>query len=174
MPIVGEEQRIKGNYYIWHACTDCGAERWVQLGRLKSSPQPGNIRCRACAGKAFSLKMRGSCHPCWRGGRTKNGGYILVHSPNHPHADRQGYVREHRLIMEEIIGRYLTPQEYVHHINGIKDDNCKENLELISPANHSLYKRMCNSCGLRKELRLLRWQIKELSEQLQGNLRLPT
>jgi len=168
MLVVGEERRIKGNYYIWHACTDCGTERWVQLGKLKSSRQPRNTRCRSCAGKVFSLKMRGVCASNWRGGRIKNDGYVLIHSPNHPHADRQGYVREHRLIMEEMIGRYLTPQEYVHHINGIPDDNHKENLELISPTNHSLYKRMCSHCALRKEIRLLKWQIKELFDALQG------
>lgn len=58
-------------------------------------------------------------------------GYILVNCPGHPFCNNRGYVREHRLVMEKKIGRYLKPIEKVHHINGIKDDNRIENLELF-------------------------------------------
>lgn len=69
----------------------------------------------------------------WRNGRTNHIlGYVLVHTPNHPNAINGKYVLEHRLVMEKHLGRYLKPEEVVHHINEIKDDNRIENLELCA------------------------------------------
>ncbi len=55
---------------------------------------------------------------------------MLAVRKGHPRADKGGYVLEHILVMEEKLGRPLAVHERVHHINGIRDDNRPENLEL--------------------------------------------
>lgn len=74
-------------------------------------------------------------HGNWKGGRVIQGdGYVLVWmDPGDPLAamrSRVGYVLEHRLVMARSLGRPLQPWETVHHINGVRDDNRPENLEL--------------------------------------------
>jgi hypothetical protein len=61
-------------------------------------------------------------------------GYISLHLPNHPIANKGGTVYEHRLVMSEHIGRYLASHESVHHKNGNRSDNRIKNLELWSKA----------------------------------------
>jgi hypothetical protein len=59
-------------------------------------------------------------------------GYVLLYLPNHPNCSVNGQYAEHRLVMEQKLGRYLVKGENVHHINGVRDDNRPENLELWS------------------------------------------
>lgn len=70
-------------------------------------------------------------NPNWKGGRSvASSGYVLVKRPGHHAADCRGYVYEHRLVAEEKLGRQLQPGEQVHHVNGAKDDNRPENIEV--------------------------------------------
>lgn len=71
----------------------------------------------------------GNTNPAWKGGRRKQGRYVYIWCPDHPHATQHGCVLEHRLVMELKIGRYLLPDEVVHHKKGYR--NNPENLELF-------------------------------------------
>ncbi|MCG2689870.1 HNH endonuclease [Candidatus Parcubacteria bacterium] len=82
--------------------------------------------------RTYSGDRSGPNNSFWKGGRyqDKTSGYILVHNPEHPTANAHGYVLEHRLVMEEKLGRLLKPHEIVYHKNGKKDDNHPKNLIL--------------------------------------------
>jgi hypothetical protein len=55
----------------------------------------------------------------------------LILNHEHPNCDKDGYVLEHRLIMEHFLERYLKPSEIIHHKNHNSQDNRIENLELV-------------------------------------------
>ncbi|MBW2106694.1 MAG: HNH endonuclease [Deltaproteobacteria bacterium] len=81
--------------------------------------------------------IRGKNNPSWKGGIRKANGRIYLKAEGHPYADFHGYVQESRLVAEKAIGRYLIPDECVHHINGDKGDNRNCNLFICSNSFHS-------------------------------------
>jgi hypothetical protein len=97
--------------------------------------------------------LKGDTNPAWKGGRTiDTQGYIKIFKPNHPFCDHQGYVREHRLVMEEYLGRFLTRKEEVHHIDGNKENNRIGNLMLFpNSSEHSRYE----NTGLKRGNKIL-------------------
>jgi len=82
----------------------------------------------------------GENNPSYKGRIGQSNGYIRIFKPNHPNSSKQGYILEHRLIIEKNIDRLLKKDEHIHHINGIKDDNRIENLMLFSSnREHKIY-----------------------------------
>lgn len=87
--------------------------------------------------------LRGKDNPMWKGGKYIEHGYYFILSPNHPFKNNKGYVKRSRLVMEKKLGRYLKPQEIVHHINENTLDDCPENLQLFPSlsAHHKLHRQ---------------------------------
>lgn len=81
-----------------------------------------------------SARQAGSLNPNWKGGRVvASNGYVLVKvGKSHHLADVRGYAYEHRVVAEKVIGRRLKAGEQIHHVNGNKQDNKPENLEVVS------------------------------------------
>jgi hypothetical protein len=81
----------------------------------------------------FRIKVSGERNCNWRGGKCiHTDGYITILTKNRYKNGKKKYILEHRLVMQEYIGRKLNNKEVVHHINGIKSDNRIENLKLFS------------------------------------------
>lgn len=75
----------------------------------------------------------GDVNPAWKGGRyLDDDGYVMIYAPDHPYADKAGRVREHRLVMERELGRYLLPTEVVDHNDGQRANNDPSNLTLYA------------------------------------------
>lgn len=134
----------------WQLADLFGCSKSTILRKLERFGIDSRDASESHAGKAIPLAVRqkmslsakahqqGSSHTQWKGGRLVDArGYILIWKKGHPYASCKGYVMEHRLVMEKIMGRILLPGEVVHHINGIPGDNREENLRYYE--NHALH-----------------------------------
>ena len=83
--------------------------------------------------------VRGDRHPRWNGGRTiTEHGYVRVQvGKDHPLADPNGYAYEHAVVASARLGRFLGPDELVHHLNGNRQDNRPENLRVETRNQHN-------------------------------------
>lgn len=134
----------------------------------------------------------GEGNPQWKGGRHVNkNGYVEIWMPDHHscikktkqrRAKKKGYVHpcmyvlEHRLKMEEKLGRPLLSSEVVHHVDGNKQNNHIDNLELFQNNAAHLAKTLSKRCPKwsesgKKKLAMVRRQRSEACRQRNNRLR---
>jgi hypothetical protein len=93
--------------------------------------------------------MRGSDHPRWNGGRIFVKGYLKIHvGKDHPMADAEGYAYEHRLVVSQAMGHYLSRDEHIHHIDGDQRNNDASNLVVVSKHEHRRIHHMIDDHGI--------------------------
>lgn len=108
-----------------------------------------------------SLKRRfkGAGNPNYKGGRPIDiQGYVLVKCVDHESSNKQGYILEHRLVMEKHLGRRLKASEVIHHIDGNKQNNKLSNLMLFPNRKaHFKFRHnsdktfICKKCGFNQK-----------------------
>lgn len=81
--------------------------------------------------KKYIAKMTAENNPKWKGGIAYSDGYIYILKPDHPKANKTGYIKRSQLVLEKKLGRYLYPDEIPHHKNEIRDDDRPENIKVM-------------------------------------------
>lgn len=130
------EETTESNLYKFCECGQCNE----MILKFDSRKRPMRFK--------YGHNTKGFKHYFWKGGRIKASDYWKIWIPTHPNADSKGYVFEHRLIMEQFLGRYLTKTEQIHHINGNRTDNNIDNLMLFpNHAEHKKYEMTIDMSG---------------------------
>jgi hypothetical protein len=134
LTVISRVPKNKDGQVVWLCKCDCGMEKPVTSYALRK----GRIKSCECLQRKISSELAkkrnsltGSESLAWEGGVKNHYGYKLIYNPAYrkdPLLPR--YFFEHKLVMEQFLGRKLRKGETVHHKNGIRDDNRPENLEL--------------------------------------------
>jgi hypothetical protein len=87
-------------------------------------------------------KKSGPNHWNWNGGIERHEkGYRYKLAKSHPRRTKHGYVREHRLVVERLIGRFLLPTEVVHHLGTVTDNRPHKLMAFTSDSVHKRFHR---------------------------------
>lgn len=107
-------------YFVEKVCDCCGVEHLQYTANAKRAKA-------AYCSAGCAVKGKHKPDGAVRYKRGKSAGHVLEKSIDHPFA-KKGWVPQHRLVVERQIGRLLAPEEIVHHINCVANDNRPENL----------------------------------------------
>lgn len=128
---LSHKRKLNTGFYDKHWLCKCSCGKNTTV-RQQSITSGHTKSCGHLIGEYSRNQPKGAGSPSWKGGKHLGDGYVFIYMPDHPRAKKNGYIREHTVVMEKKIGRYLLPHENVHHIDGNKTNNSPENLELWS------------------------------------------
>jgi hypothetical protein len=116
-------ERSGNHYYVEVNCAHCNLPTLGERRNAKRARVFCDAQCRTAKRRSENLGRK-----VLRKREHGKGHHILVKAYDHPRAGRSNQVYEHILVAEQKIGRPISKEERVHHINCVKSDNRPENL----------------------------------------------
>ena len=149
----------------WNCICECGKEKILSGKDVKS----GNTKSCGCLEREKKIERI----IAWSKlpynlknlqGRKRSDGYNFIRIPEHPLASAEGYVAEHRLVLEKKIGRYLKPKEVAHHWDTETKSNDPDKLGLFrNQGSHAIFHQFAK----RHKIKMVELKFKQpwLSEE---------
>jgi len=110
--------------------------------KLISQINKGHTRNRGRKCIAGSIAKLGEKNPNWGGGRAEDKYYFKRVCKGHKHAEENGYVLEHILIAEKMLGRDIKNDEAVHHLDGNGKNNDIKNIHIMDKQDHVRFHKL--------------------------------
>jgi hypothetical protein len=135
--LIGQRKQGRRNYlFSLFECNVCGCH----IEKIRKDGLAAKYCSHECY--AISREKRGA----YKGGTIMISGYIYEYKPDHPNCTKNWYVAQHRLVLENRLGRFLTEDEIAHHENEIKTDNSPDNILLMTKSTHSKHHQNFKKC----------------------------
>lgn len=141
VPYTRANGKKANRYFMKVQCSVCKCDMFQHLSNFKSNTNA------VCSSKCVSeLKSVADGTTKRKRVKTHKSNAVLIKAVNHPQA-KKGWILEHRLVMETLLGRFLLESEVIHHINMVDNDNKEDNLYLCkSTSEHNEVHASLNLC----------------------------
>ncbi len=145
--IIVKKLKLKNKYRYLMKCLICKKHFEIKLGRFNEG------RGRFCSLKCWYQSSKMTNSPNWKGGKMICENRFYIYNPQHPNAPKRGYIHRYHLVAEKCLGRYLTKQEIIHHIDGNSLNDNPENLYLFSShSEHRKFGHLKNKLPLKSNI----------------------